>query len=356
MTKEIQMGISRRLTFMISLAFAMALPLPASASGGDFSLSLSGVSLRPGVTSDINATVYVNQHFCLGGTVLAIHGFAHTGATWEPFADAMFTDPLTRHGVCRIVAVDLPGHGQSSLPTGIAYGDLTLDDYVTGMLGSLDALKALGIRPRSIIGHSMGGLVMEMMQERLLAQGKDLRSRHGIVSAVALAPNTPAPMPWAFSDSGMAVQAFGPLVVVDEVRGATFSMDASTWRASFFTSTTGQLPAGTPSVEEIDALGWNVPEPLLAGLQVVGVPPFPSRGFVSAGAFAPSRHTVFTLIHLGEDALALESEDLAAYQYLSGDTSGARFITVDDPEAVHDMHVSNPGLLIDSIAAQLFSH
>lgn len=350
------MATPRRMTFLFSLAFAMGLPLSASASGGDFSVSLPGVSLRPGVTSDIHATVYVNPHFCWGGTVLAIHGFAHTGATWEPFADAMFTDPLTRHGACRIVAVDLPGHGRSSLPTGIAYGDLAVDDYVTGALGSLDALKALGIRPRSIIGHSMGGLVMEMMQERLLSQGKSLRSRYGIVSAVGLAPSTPAPLPWAFADSGAAGQLFGPLVVVDGVRGATFSMDASTWQASFFTSTTGELAAGAPSVEDIDALGWNVPEALVAGLQVVGAPPMPSRGFVSAGAFAPSKRTVLTLIHLSEDLLALESEDLAAYQHLTGDASGNLFITVDNPEAVHDMHVSDPGLLIDSIAEQLFSN
>jgi len=308
------------------------------------------------VTSDIHATVYVNQNFCWGGTILAIHGFAHTGATWEPLADAMFTDPLTRHGACRIVAVDLPGHGQSSLPTGMAYGDLTVDDYVTGTLGSLDALKGLGIRPRSILGHSMGGLVMEMMQERLLTQGKSLRSRYGIVSAVGLSPSTPAPLPWAFADSGAAVQILGPMFAVDGSRGATFSMDSSTWRAIFFTGTTGELAADAPSAEEIDARGWNSPEALFAGLQLVGAPPIPSRGFVSAGAFAPSKGTVFTLIHLGEDVFVLESEDLAAYQYLSGVPSGALFITVDEPEAVHDMHVSNPGLLIDSIAGQIFSH
>ena len=350
------MAKSRRMAFLFSLAFAMGLPASASASGGDFSVSLPGVSLRPGVTSDIYAAVYVNPHFCWGGTVLAIHGFAHTGATWKPFADAMFTDPLTRHGACRIVAVDLPGHGQSSPPTGIAYGDLTLDDYVTSTLGSLDALKARGIRPRSIIGHSMGGLVMEMMQERLVAQGKSLRSRYGIVSAVGLAPSTPAPLPWTFADSGAALQVFGPMVVVDGVRGAVFSLDASTWRTSFFTGTTGQLAAGAPSDEEINALGWNVPESLIAGLQIVGAPPIPSRGFISAGVFAPSKRTLFTLIHLGEDLLAVESEDLAAYEYLTGDSSGALFIAVDDSEAVHDMHVSDPGLLIDLIAAELFSH
>jgi len=348
------MRISKVLPFLLSLAVVLSLSLPASASGGDFSVSLAGISLRPGVTTTIHATVYVNDQPCWGGTVLAIHGFAHTGETWGPFADALFADNLTRYFTCRVVAIDLPGHGRSTLPSGVAYGDLSLDDYVTGALGSLDALRTRGIRPQSIIGHSMGGLILEMMQQRLISQGKTLRSRYGILSAVGLAPCTPAPMAWTFADSGAAVQILAPMIAIDDLRGATFAMDASTWTAIFFTNRSGQLAAGAPSAEEVDELGWYAPESLVAGLQLVGAPPMPSRGFVSAGAFAPAKHTMFTMIHLGEDAFSLESEDFEAYQHLTGDPSGALFITVDDPEAVHDMHVSNPGLLIDSIAAQLF--
>jgi pimeloyl-ACP methyl ester carboxylesterase len=349
------MRISKAFPFLLSLAVVIGLATPASASGGEFSVTLPGVSLRPGVTSTMHATVYTTGHHpCWGGTVLAIHGFAHTSQTWRPFADALFTDPFTRLFTCRVVAIDLPGHGRSSLPAGVAYGDLTLDDYVTGTLASLDALKAQGIRPRSVIGHSMGGLILQMMQERLITQGKTLRSRYGIFSAVGLSPSTPAPLAWTFADSGAAVQVLGPMVAIDELRGATFTIDTNTWIGIFFTNRSGELAAGAPSAEEVDTLGWNVPEGLVAGLHLVGAPPMPSRPVVSAGAFAPSKRTAFTLIHLGEDAFSLESEDFALYQHLTGDSSGALFMTVDDPEAVHNVHISNPHLLIDSIAEQLF--
>lgn len=349
------MRISKALPFLLSLAVIIGLSSPASASGGEFRVSLPGVSLRPGVTSTINATIYeTGHHPCWGGTVLAIHGFAHTGETWRPFADALFTDPFTRFFTCRVVAIDLPGHGRSSLPAGVSYGDLTLDDYVTGALASLDALKAKGIRPRSIIGHSMGGLILQMMQERLITQGKTLRSRYGIISAVGLSPSTPAPAAWTFADSGTAVQILGPMVAIDDLRGATFAMETDTWIGIFFTNRSGELAPGAPTAEEVDALGWNVPESLVAGLHLVGAAPMPSRPFVREGAFAPSKRTMFTLIHLGEDAFSLESEDFAVYQHLTGDPSGALFMTVDDPEAVHNVHISNPHLLIDSITEQLF--
>src|SRR5512147_490329 len=115
-----------------------------------------GVTLRPNVTSEVMVTVRNNpaERVCLGQTLLVIHGLAHTAATWNPFINELFS---SRAGqlFCRVIAVDLPGHGLSGLPRGTDYGSLLIDDYVTAVQGVLDGLRSYRIFPTSLIGHSM---------------------------------------------------------------------------------------------------------------------------------------------------------------------------------------------------------
>jgi pimeloyl-ACP methyl ester carboxylesterase len=75
--------------------------------------------------------------------VLLIHGMAGSRETWRK-AQAILAE------TCDVIAVDLPGHGQSSLPNG---------DYSLGSLAAAlrDLLDRLDVERATIVGHSLGG-------------------------------------------------------------------------------------------------------------------------------------------------------------------------------------------------------
>jgi pimeloyl-ACP methyl ester carboxylesterase len=86
-----------------------------------------------------------------GPVVVLIHGFASSLYTWSEVMD-----PLSRsHDV---VALDLPGFGQSDLPP-----SLTADVLPRIVLGLMDGV---GLAKATLIGHSMGGAVAAMIAAR----------------------------------------------------------------------------------------------------------------------------------------------------------------------------------------------
>src|SRR5918996_3020962 len=161
--------IARIALTLLFVAFAPALAHALPPGGTDTDIVLSEVPLRPGVTADIHLKVFVNAaQPCLGRTILAVPGFAHTAETFGPLAEAIFAS--TPHGqyACRIVAIDFPGHGDSSLPSaGLPFGFLSLSDYVSVVLATLERLPSYGLHPRTLLAHSQGGLVVQMAQQRL---------------------------------------------------------------------------------------------------------------------------------------------------------------------------------------------
>ena len=80
-----------------------------------------------------------------GTPVVLIHGVGLQGAVWQPQIAALGADH-------EVIAVDMPGHGGSSLPPEQA----TLAHYADAILALLDSLK---IARAHIVGHSMGALV-----------------------------------------------------------------------------------------------------------------------------------------------------------------------------------------------------
>ena len=81
----------------------------------------------------------------LGKPVVLIHGVGLNADAWEPQINTLSTRR-------RVIAIDMPGHGQSDLlPEGAV-----LADYVTAITGLIDAL---GISPVPVVGHSMGALI-----------------------------------------------------------------------------------------------------------------------------------------------------------------------------------------------------
>ncbi len=75
--------------------------------------------------------------------VILIHGAGGHHLSWPP--------EVRRLPDMRVLAVDLPGHGKSA-----GVGHHTIDDYATGILDFLEALK---LNQAVLIGHSMGGAI-----------------------------------------------------------------------------------------------------------------------------------------------------------------------------------------------------
>ena len=76
-----------------------------------------------------------------------IHGIGGSSASWQGVIGS-FAD--THH----VVAIDLPAHGQSDVPT-------RADDYsVAGLARTVtEALAALGLERVTLVGHSLGGAI-----------------------------------------------------------------------------------------------------------------------------------------------------------------------------------------------------
>jgi pimeloyl-ACP methyl ester carboxylesterase len=316
----------------------------------DYELLIEDIALRPGVMVDVHVRVYVDEtRPCRGQTLLAVHGFVHTSAAWGPLAEALFAGEAGAAGVvCRVAAVDLPGRGGSSLPTGILYGDLLLADYVTALAGTLDGLEAAGVHPETIVGHSQGGLLVQMLQQRLLDGGASLLLRYGIHRALLLASAPPAGIAWDFVDSGTAGALLGQLIVFDPVLGLVAVVPDALFPSLFFTDTNGHLAAGAPTPAEVAAEGLNAPEPLLVALNLVGAPPL-AREEIDPGIFALRNGTWLSMVSYQEDVLIRPAENAVLYQHLTGQEPGRDFVEVTGPETVHDLQLSAPRLILDAL-------
>lgn len=80
-----------------------------------------------------------------GPALVLVHGITESRRSWDPLLADLAGDHL-------VVAVDLRGHGESSL--GDAYDPVSLATDVH------DAVSAVGVSAPIVIGHSLGGVVV----------------------------------------------------------------------------------------------------------------------------------------------------------------------------------------------------
>jgi pimeloyl-ACP methyl ester carboxylesterase len=83
-----------------------------------------------------------------GPAVVLVHGFGSSLYTWKDVIPAL----AARHDV---VALDLPGFGESDLPA-----DLSFEDLPRAVLGLMDRL---GIERAALVGNSMGGAAVAIV-------------------------------------------------------------------------------------------------------------------------------------------------------------------------------------------------
>ena len=331
------------LSLVLLPAAGIAQTSGAPSAHHSYDLTLPGIEIRPGVTLDLHAAVFVDEsHACEGNVALAIHGIMHTAATWERLVAALFDDNPAGRKICRVVALDMPGRGGGTVPANLWFGVVTAEDYATAILGALDQLRALHIQPDTVFAHSAGGLLVQMVQQRLLDQGTDLRNAYGVKDVVLLASATPKQIPVYILDSGLFAQTLMSVGQVDQIAG-TLAIPDSVWAWLFFAPDLTNpflVVPGAPTPADVAARHYNAAEPLSLLTRLV------DRPAIDAGIFAPAHQTVLWGVAYEQDIIFRPDESRALYRYLTGDETDERFVVVPSYEAVHDTHVSNPALLL----------
>lgn len=338
-------------------AHAWVPPVPPPAD--DYDLFFDQVELGPGVTSDIHVKVFVNdEQPRFGKTVFAIPGLTCTAAIWDEYAEALFTHPFKGVRTSRLVAIDLPGHGESTPPADGYFGYLSLDDYVTAILATLDRLRGCGIYPQEIIGFSQGGLLVQMLQERLVEGGSSLFREYGIFRAVLLASCRPMPL-YQEVEQGNADSMLGYFFHSDGGLGPHFEIDAMTWWYVFFANLDGDIPQAWPTPDDIIARGYQAPAPLVSTMQLFnaeppGLPLLP-RPAVSPDIFGLASGTLLHVVSFQDDPFQgdpLNNEEL--FHYLVGSPWFSRNTVVCAEDDVHDrvhmLPITNPSVIIDAMS------
>lgn len=300
-----------------------------------------------GGTAPVKVTVHENPQAPFGSTVLAVHGFTETAAMWVPLKSALFAHPVTKRMVKRLIALDLPGHGLSPIPTLASglFGNLSIYDNVAVVIQVIDGLRAQGLGPRVVIGHSMGGLAIQATQEKLLSSGSSL-AKKGVFSAILLAPvpvaNITAWAPAAGSIPAAYYRNDNGTYIVLDAQGALFGGGFST-KAS-----TPTAPVITPAAFTFDFTGQIGAEPQVTAGQLVGAIPNLPRPSARAGAFALRNGTLLTVVGFSEDILTPAALQPALYEHLLG-RPGLLYQEIVAPDAVHSMVLLNPNGLLDQL-------
>lgn len=290
-----------------------------------------------------------------GATVLAVHGLSETGAVFGPLATTILEDRALRRRVRRVIAIDLPGHGESGVPdaaSGLKFGDLQIEDNVTVVIESIRKLRSQSLAPSVLIGHSMGGLEVQAVQETLLKQRSSL-ARLGVRRALLIAPVPPHGRQWTQpppSDLSM-------FIVNDPALGTYLQFPPQAFIAQSWGKLDGTLAANAPTLAEVEAAGYTAPEPLGLLLQLVEAPitlpdgtmVTPQRPSVREGAFRVRNGTALELASFSNDVLIPAADLAALYPYLTGDTRNRLYTPVVADDATHSMFLSNPDAVLDAL-------
>lgn len=289
--------------------------------------------------------------------VLMIHGFAHNSAVFEP--GARWVIETYPEEVGRVYALDLPGHGLSEYPFDLRLGQLDLNLYLATIRQTLEAFEGeLDI----VIGHSMGGLLLQMLQQQLLSEGSQMNRPRtegglGVAGVMLLAPSIPEEVDWAFAEgivndegpvSELLLELLPYLRVTPEdgmyIKGTPKSV-----LETFFTPP-GQLFPVPGAPVGLDLNQITDIEPFTAAAQVGGIDP--STGFerphIAAGVFSPELQPVFSMVSFADDLFWTKEEQQHLFEYLREDshTSGppaSAFFWMDDDQQqmVHDCPYSS---------------
>ncbi len=336
--KKLQLNL-KGFVVLAFLICAMMVPAASAASEISFPVTLRGGSAQ------ITVTIFENpKGWCGGANILAVHGLTGNANTWQPLAEAMFAEPGWGRTIKRVIALDLPGHGKSPIPYNLAggpWGNLLIDDNISVIMQTILALHAKNLGPRVIMGHSMGGLAIQGLQEGLLKT--DLSLAHlGIFRAVLLAPVPAYGAEWTQGpEADLTPFIFGtqgdPVVGQYLFIPAEYAALGTDWMDLNYITVPNR-----PSVEAIAT--YVAPEPLYTLLQLVGrlEPMGYARPAAREGAFNIMNGTLLNLVSFSQDNLVPQANLDALYPYLTGSPLNLFYRPIDTADACHNMLISNP--------------
>ena len=142
----------------ILLTLALAIPTLVWSQPTDkyaaFSAQKKSIALRTGI-----AMKYVEAGNPQGTPVILLHGYTDSGRSFQLMIDAL----LKENAQLRVIAPDLRGHGESSMPDSAQCSEkpetcFTPADFAADIIALMDQLAI----PRAhIVGHSMGSVVAQ---------------------------------------------------------------------------------------------------------------------------------------------------------------------------------------------------
>jgi pimeloyl-ACP methyl ester carboxylesterase len=350
--------------FIVCMALLPCMLFFPRAEAADYYILVEDIEIEPGVTIDINVNVYVNeaaQEWGDQGKIYAIEGMSHTANCWEPLAEAMFlhSDPGTE--INEIFAIDLPGRGGSGLPEGggFLFEDLYIEHYLAIHRAVLSHLNSEGIFPGFIMGHSLGGLVVILLQEQLVQEGSNL-SIYGIHNAICLSPAPPAPCPWSFLTAGAGNLL--PFAIYTPELGMHLAIPYTIWPFIFFTNQFYVAPnmvPGAPAPPVVLANGYSSVEPGALLFEMAGLvppPPFPFKPRIDCEPEVFKFQNMVRLIIIADeyDKMMHPDEMQYLYQYLTDDPGYLGYSMVAGQETCHDTHIADPEALVEVLNSNYF--
>jgi hypothetical protein len=181
-----------------------------------------------------------------------------------------------------------------------------------------------------------------------------LRSKYGVFGAVFLVPDIPAPLPWAFVDSGAAGPLVAQFVRQDPVLGSVLDIPAPVWVSLFYSDRAGQIIPNATTPEEAVAKGFISLDSATVGAELIGATG--SRPPINQGIFSLNRGTVTSVIAFEQDGLyVFPDEHRGLYSFITQDQNGRLFFTVNGADTVHNLHVVNPKAILKAIKAGLLA-
>jgi pimeloyl-ACP methyl ester carboxylesterase len=159
-----------------------------------------------------------------GPTLVFLHGFPTSSHDWA----SVIADLSRDH---RCVAFDYLGFGASDKPQRADYSSITQTNRALKLLQILDVPEA------TVIGHDLGGIVLQQLLHGTLRGGVDLRIEQAV-----------------FVNSSVFSELYRPtplqLALVDPVQGKTLARQVS--RAALEASIATMFPAYPPAADLLD--------------------------------------------------------------------------------------------------------
>jgi len=148
----------------------------------------------------INLAEHENTKSKNNFSILLVHGFLHNSSTFNSMIEEIL--PL----VSKVFVIDMPCSGKSTCPQKRAknkVSSITFNDNVNALNSVLNFINEKSLKLDAILGHSLGGLTIQALEEKLLKSNSNLKSKYGINSIILIQSIFPREIKWSFKKKAL---------------------------------------------------------------------------------------------------------------------------------------------------------